>query len=304
MDNINNQSSNLNMGPTIAILPPLPESEEVVNRQQTQPITQQQQTQQQQQPINPDISSPRLSSQWTSDSQSSYCNACTSKFDAFLNRKHHCRLCGLVFCNNCSNTRSLIPPSALVLRGFASHSNDGDSSITYVNQSNSNDDTLLYGKGLEQRMLKARHPQRTCHSCAQQLAPIQNELCLRNSNAMRYNYIDEGDAVRRLSECMFYYVILSRVFVKLTQNMILMLDFYSNNSAAVNSPLAFTLGHEVRKAAYALTNLLPGSKGKRGGFVPTSDRLQYSYPPYRVKELWSCGVTTPFHNNDNLLIKK
>ena len=85
--------------------------------------------------------------------------------------------------------------------------NDGDSSITYVNQSNSNDDTLLYGKGLEQRMLKARHPQRTCHSCAQQLAPIQNELCLRNSNAMRYNYIDEGNAVRRLSECMFYNVI-------------------------------------------------------------------------------------------------
>jgi len=89
---------------------------------------------------------------------------------------------------------------------FASN-NDGDSSITYVNQSNSNDDTLLYGKGLEQRMLKARHPQRTCHACAQQLAPIQNELCLRNSNAMRYNYIDEGDAVRRLSECMFYNVI-------------------------------------------------------------------------------------------------
>ena len=56
-------------------------------------------------------------------------------------------------------------------------------------------------------------------------------------------------------------------------------SFSFNNSAAVNSPLAFTLGHEVRKAAYALTNLLPGSKNKRGGFVPTSDRLQYSYPP-------------------------
>ena len=126
MDNINNQS------PTIAILPPLPESEEVANnvsnngstssaqQQSQQQQTQQQQIQpiiptqqhheQQQQPINPDISSPRLSSQWISDSQSAYCNACQSPFDAFLNRKHHCRLCGLVFCNNCSNTRSLIPP--------------------------------------------------------------------------------------------------------------------------------------------------------------------------------------------------
>lgn len=122
MDNITNQSSNSR--PTIAILPPLPESEEVINSSSTSSAQLQQQTQQQQrqptiptqqhheqqQPINPDISSPRLSSQWTSDSQSNSCNACQSPFDAFLNRKHHCRLCGLVFCNNCSNTRSLIPP--------------------------------------------------------------------------------------------------------------------------------------------------------------------------------------------------
>ena len=117
MDNITNQNR-----PTIAILPPLPESEEVINssstssaqlQQQTQQqpiIPTQQQNEQQQQPINPDISSPRLSSQWSSDSQSNSCNACQSPFDAFLNRKHHCRLCGLVFCNSCSNTRSLIPP--------------------------------------------------------------------------------------------------------------------------------------------------------------------------------------------------
>ena len=94
-----------------------------------------------------------------------------------------------------------------------SNSNEADTSITYVNQSNSNDDTLLYGKGLEQRMLKARHPQRTCHACAQQLAPIQNELCLRNSNAMRYNYIDEGSAVRRLSKCslcMYFAIVKAR----------------------------------------------------------------------------------------------
>ena len=127
MDNINNQSSS-NRLPTIAILPPLLESEEVINSSSTSSTQLQQQTQQQpiipkqqiqptiptqqqqEQPINPDLSSPRLSSQWISDSQSAYCNACQSKFDAFLNRKHHCRLCGLVFCNNCSNTRSLIPP--------------------------------------------------------------------------------------------------------------------------------------------------------------------------------------------------
>lgn len=52
---------------------------------------------------------------------------------------------------------------------------------------------------------------------------------------MRYNYIDEGHAARRLC----------------------------------NSPLVFTLGHEVRKVAYALGNLLPGrgGGGRRGPFV-------------------------------------
>ncbi|EED93644.1 hypothetical protein THAPSDRAFT_261692, partial [Thalassiosira pseudonana CCMP1335] len=140
---------------------------------------------------NPDLSSPRLSSTWDPDTLQNNCSGCSQYFDPIFNRRHHCRLCGRLFCQDCSNTRSLIPPR------------------------------------LEQRMLLARHPQRTCHSCRIQLAPLQEELCLRNSNAMRYNYIDEGDAVKRLC----------------------------------NSPLAFTLGHEVRKAAYTLSNLLPAGRG-------------------------------------------
>lgn len=100
-------------------------------------------------------------------------------------------------------------------------------------------------------MLLARHPQRTCHSCRQQLAPLQEELCLRNSNSMRFNFIDEGDQLRRLC----------------------------------NSPLAFTLGHEVRKAAYTLSNLLPGNQAgsvgtvtKRNVFVPSQDYEVYPPP--------------------------
>lgn len=281
-------SSNLGR-PTIAILPPLPESEPSTSAESI-PTSQQQQNNNYPLPNNsnsnsnsngllpnPDISSPRLSSSWTPDSQSNYCTSCQSPFDPLFKRKHHCRLCGNVFCDDCSNTRSLIPPSALVLRtknsvgpvqvgasfNSLSNSDQGDASITYVSNSSSNittgvssdDDTLLYGRGLERRILLARTPQRTCHPCREQLAPLQNELCLRNSNSMRYNYIDEGDAIRRLC----------------------------------NSPLAFTLGHEVRKAAYALGNLLPGNKSytgsggiiRSGGFVPTVNEsdLQYSYPP-------------------------
>ena len=185
-----------------------------------------------------------------------------------------------MFCHDCSSTRSLIPPSALVLRDVVdgggrlggvvggrsgpaasfspAHRDDDDdggacdASVTYVgplsaaapsHSSSSSarrrdygdaygDDAVLHrGRNLEARVLLARHPQRTCRPCGDRLAPLQRELRSRNSNAVRYNYVDGGDAVRRMC----------------------------------NSPLAFTLGHEVRKAAYALGNLLPGSGGRRGG---------------------------------------
>ncbi|KAL9187767.1 hypothetical protein ACHAXT_006145 [Thalassiosira profunda] len=250
--------------PTIAILPPLPEgqppgSADSGGGPSAPPAPSSPHAADAPIPV-PEFSSPRVASNWDADSTSNHCSACQVPFDPLFQRRHHCRLCGRLFCHECSNTRSLVPPSALVLKANGQNrsvgpsfapSNDGDASVTYVGASGSSlgeigDDTLLYGKGLEQRMLLARQPQRTCHACRQQLAPLQEELRLRNSNAMRYNYIDEGDDVRRLC----------------------------------NSPLAFTLGHEVRKAAYALGNLLPGNKAKRGGFVATSaDRLQYSYPP-------------------------
>ena len=157
--------------------------------------------------------------------------------------------------------------------------------MTYVRSSSSSqynnnnedgggaDDTLLYGRGLERRILLARHPQRTCHPCRAQLAPLQEELCLRNSNAMRYNYIDEGDAIRRLC----------------------------------NSPLAFTLGHEVRKAAYTLANLLPKGGGGGGGrtarmnngsarlgaFLSTNTDDDYnSYPPPQADPCYAPNGST------------
>eukprot|EP00986_Skeletonema_menzelii_P011178 scaffold5677_cov153-Skeletonema_menzelii.AAC.6 len=215
----------------------------------------------------PQLSSPRLSSPWDPDALSNHCSSCRAPFDHLFKRRHHCRLCGRLFCHDCSNTRSLIPPSALVLKAdsggnnhsavasFADRAGNEDASMTYVGPSNNqlnsaHDDTILYGRGLEQRMLLARHPQRTCHTCRSRLEPLQEELCLRNSNAMRYNYIDEGNHLR----------------------------------AHCNSPLAFTLGHEVRKAAYTLSNLLPGNGGRSStrntGFIPTNTDNEYSsYPP-------------------------
>jgi lipid-binding SYLF domain-containing protein len=71
---------------------------------------------------------------------------------------------------------------------------------------------------------------------------LQNELREKNSNAVRYNFVNAA-GVRSLC----------------------------------NSPLAFTLGHEVRKAAYALGNLLPNGR-RMGSFVSNDDDFSL-YPP-------------------------
>ena len=39
---------------------------------------------------------------WTEDNSVNSCHNCKNEF-TFLNRRHHCRLCGKIFCNSCSN---------------------------------------------------------------------------------------------------------------------------------------------------------------------------------------------------------
>ncbi len=87
-----------------------------------------------------------------------------------------------------------------------------------------------------------------------------------------------------------------------------------------NSPLAFTLGHEVRKAAYALGNLLPGSGGRRGGgrrggayINDERDRREedviYSYHPppaegeCRVPSIFASGMHAVATSISSLKIK-
>lgn len=45
---------------------------------------------------------------WVPDEEIMYCHSCNSEFDYF-NRKHHCRHCGLVYCDPCSQNRVLLP---------------------------------------------------------------------------------------------------------------------------------------------------------------------------------------------------
>ena len=45
---------------------------------------------------------------WVPDEEVAHCSKCNSEFD-WVNRKHHCRSCGRVFCEQCSMNRSMLP---------------------------------------------------------------------------------------------------------------------------------------------------------------------------------------------------
>ena len=98
---------------------------------------------------------------------------------------------------------------------------------------------------------------------------------------MRFNHIDPADPVKRF----------------------------------LNSPLAFTLGHEVRKAAYALNNMLPLPKrmGSSVGFVDLNDSNSNSnansnnFLTGDDRDIQQCkddcaGITPNFSNLDGVKI--
>mmetsp|Transcript_10658 Transcript_10658/g.16042 ORF Transcript_10658/g.16042 Transcript_10658/m.16042 type:complete len:465 (+) Transcript_10658:26-1420(+) len=49
-----------------------------------------------------------LNPRWVPDEEDNKCCGCASEFD-WVNRRHHCRHCGKLFCSTCSSTRSLLP---------------------------------------------------------------------------------------------------------------------------------------------------------------------------------------------------
>mmetsp|Transcript_17691 Transcript_17691/g.26779 ORF Transcript_17691/g.26779 Transcript_17691/m.26779 type:complete len:495 (-) Transcript_17691:135-1619(-) len=289
-----------------------------------------------------------ISSEWKSDDTKNWCVACGKAFNDLFNRRHHCRLCGNLFCNECTQQRALIPPGSIVLppkggkkvhtkdrpdHPFASFQAEEDpdrrltftkvsdhhdldqeppASMTTLNgasiqehftnnttRSNTTDndlsileddllslsvntdsalsyatinlntgeagiEPLLYGKGLEERLKLAREPLRVCVPCFDSLQYSQEELRSCNSNAMKYNSVNPTH-FRRL----------------------------------LNSPVAFTLGHEIRKAAYTLHNLLPLPK-RMGAFEPVTLGLSTDSPE-NCSDVCH-GITGNFGNVDGVRI--
>ena len=168
---------------------------------------------------------------WVPDTSQNYCYACATEFappsdtphgdlvSRILSggaRRHHCRCCGYIFCQNCSAKRSLIHPDSIVIRGVSLNGN-----MTY-------DDAGTRAS----KALAAREPQRVCDKCCSNLSPSQASLRAAFSNSQRFNNAAVGQ------------------------------NWW--NRTVGNSPLAFTLGHEVRKASVTLNNLLPEGRGGVG----------------------------------------
>ena len=53
------------------------------------------------------ISSEAKKNFWLPDNLSQSCFSCETKFSLILNRQHHCRICGNIFCSNCTNKQIL-----------------------------------------------------------------------------------------------------------------------------------------------------------------------------------------------------
>ena len=51
---------------------------------------------------------------WMRDDEVSNCTQCNDTF-TILKRKHHCRVCGKIFCAECSSFQLLIPGNKLIL---------------------------------------------------------------------------------------------------------------------------------------------------------------------------------------------
>lgn len=67
---------------------------------------------------------------WVLDEESTECTRCQITFD-LLNRRHHCRHCGLIFCAACTATKCLLPPEF----GFAAPEKVCNTCAAYLQES-------------------------------------------------------------------------------------------------------------------------------------------------------------------------
>eukprot|EP01038_Epipyxis_sp_PR26KG_P011820 gene11820-15818_t len=111
---------------------------------------------------------------WADDTTVTHCTKCRTEFN-FRVFKHHCRKCGLIFCNDCSRQKVIIPQEALVPR---------PSPWIFLK---------LPDPGIISDEDNFRCPQRVCDGCYYQLKDIQADLRQQVSRANLETVIPENN---------------------------------------------------------------------------------------------------------------
>lgn len=106
---------------------------------------------------------------WSDDQTVTHCTKCRTEFN-FKTYKHHCRKCGLIFCDDCSRKKFIIPSNDLVPRP----QNWWVSKMPV---------DLLSDED------NYRCPQRVCDPCSFQLKDIQPDLRLQVSRYEQFHQL-------------------------------------------------------------------------------------------------------------------
>ena len=120
---------------------------------------------------------------WQDDDSVSLCNVCKGEFDQLGNRKHHCRLCGLIVCAECSPHMQIVPEEELVWRPRP----------FWAQMVNVHTDEEEF-----------REPQRTCHTCEPKLRSKQARLKADVSRCNMETTVDSDSQSILLPQLSFY----------------------------------------------------------------------------------------------------
>ncbi|KAJ2827421.1 hypothetical protein GGI24_002650 [Coemansia furcata] len=102
-------------------------------------------------------------SAWEPDEATAVCRQCSRRFSLFL-RRHHCRRCGLVFCDSCSSRRALLGSPVSTTQGgyYAPPSTESDDNTPLFQ---------IYAATLRGMYWRFRES-RVCSSCAESVSHL------------------------------------------------------------------------------------------------------------------------------------
>jgi SH3 domain-containing YSC84-like protein 1 len=122
----------------------------------------------------------RRRANWQADEDCTRCTSCNNEF-TFYYSKHHCRLCGLIFCDSCTRHKLIVPEEDLVLRprNFVSD-------LVTVDED------------------EFRTPHRICDACAPKLVDKQDQLKAEVSRCNMETSVDEQSSALLVPQINFF----------------------------------------------------------------------------------------------------